>query len=159
VSTPTGPKAAVRSFFKNYAQFKGYSGRGEFWWPWLMLFLIHLGLGLITALVVGTAFSDGVMTETYNPAGSPEFSYQIWFEGAANTIVVIAGILHFLIWAGTISPLLAVTWRRLHDTGLPGPMSFLWFIPVIGWIIVLILLALPSKPHKRRPQWDAPSTT
>lgn len=155
---PTGPKATIRSFFKNYAQFKGYSTRGEFWWPWLMLFLIHLGLGVITTIIVTTAFSDGIMTETYNPANSPEFSYRIWFEGTANVIVTIAMLLHFLIWAGTISPLLAVTWRRLHDTGLPGPIFFLWFIPLIGWIIVLILLARGSKPEKRRPQWDTPPT-
>ena len=154
---PVGPRAAVRAFFKNYGQFKGYAARGEFWWPWLLLFLVHLGLGLITVLLVSTAFSDGVMTETYDPPGSPEFSYQLWFEGTANVIVTLAGILHFLIWAATISPLLAVTWRRFHDTGLPGPMFFLWFIPLVGWIIVLIMLARASKPHKHRPIWESPA--
>jgi len=155
---PAGPGQTIRSFFKNYAQFKGYSTRGEFWWPWLILFLIHLGLGVITAVIVGTAFADDVVTESSNPAGSAEFSYQIWFEGTAGTIVTIAAILHFLIWAATISPLLAVTWRRFHDTGLPGPIFFLWFIPLIGWIIVLILLARGSRPEKRRPEWDGPAT-
>lgn len=149
------PKYAVRSFFRNYAQFKGYSTRGEFWWPWLLLLVLHVGLGLLTAVIVATAFSDGVMTESYNPADSPEFSYRIWFEGTANVIVTIAGVLGFLLWAATISPLLAVTWRRFHDTGLPGPVFFLWFIPVIGWIIVLILLSRRSRPQKRRPEWDA----
>ena len=121
-----------------------------------MLFLIHIGLAVIATIVVTTAFSDGIMTETYDPAGSPEFSYQLWFEGTANVIVTTAILLHFLIWAATISPLMAVTWRRFHDAGMPGPMFFLWFIPLAGWIIVLILLAMPSKPHKRRPEWDAP---
>ncbi|MBE1514404.1 DUF805 domain-containing protein [Nesterenkonia halotolerans] len=156
-SRPVGPQASIGSFFKNYAQFKGYSTRGEFWWPWLILFLTHLALGVVTAVIVGTAFPDDVVTESSNPAGSAQFSYQIWFEGTAGTIVTIAAILHFLIWAATISPLLAVTWRRFHDTGLPGPIFFLWFIPVIGWIIVLILLARGSKPEKRRPEWDAPA--
>ena len=158
-SQAAGPKGAVASFFKNYAQFKGYSSRGEFWWPWLLLLLIHLGLGVITAIIVGTAFSDDIVTEAYDPAGQMQFSYQIWFEGTAGLIVTIAGVLHFGIWAATISPLLAVTWRRFHDAGMPGPLFFLWFIPLIGWIIVLILLALPSKPHKRRAEWDSPTTS
>ncbi|EXF23916.1 hypothetical protein BG28_09205 [Nesterenkonia sp. AN1] len=156
--SPTGPKSTIRSFFKNYAQFKGYSNRGEFWWPWLTLVFIHLGLAAITTILVATAFSDGIMTETYDPAGSPEYYQRIWFEGTANVIVNIALLLHFLIWVATISPLMAVTWRRFHDTGLPGPVFFLWFIPIIGWIIVLILLARGSKPEKRRPVWDAPTT-
>lgn len=154
----TGPAATIRSFFSNYAQFKGYSTRGEFWWPWLALFLLHFGLATITTIMVTTAFSDGIMTYTYNPSDSAEFYQRIWFEGTANAIVNIALLLHFLIWAATISPLMAVTWRRFHDTGLPGPIFFLWFIPVIGWIIVLILLARGSKPEKRRPVWDAPTT-
>lgn len=157
-AAPTGPSATIRSFFKNYTQFKGYSTRGEFWWPWMTLFLVHLGLAAITTILVTTAFSDGIMTYTYNPSDSQEFYQRIWFEGGANVIVNIALLLHFLILAGMISPLMAVTWRRFHDTGLPGPVFFLWFIPIIGWIIVLILLVQGSKPEKRRPVWDAPAT-
>lgn len=155
--TPIGPRAAIRLFLKDYAQFKGYSTRGEFWWPWLSLFLVHLAIGLTTVFLVTTSFSDGIMSYTYNPANSPEYYRRVWFEGPANTVVTIAILLHFLIWAGTISPLMAVTWRRFHDTGLPGPIFFLWFIPVIGWIIVLILLGRGSKPTRRRPEWATPA--
>lgn len=154
--SPQGPTACVAAFFKNYAQFKGYSTRGEFWWPWLMLFLIHWAIIITTAIVVSTSFSEDIVTEAYNPAGQPEFSYQIWFEGTAGAIVAIAGFLLLLIWAATISPLLAVTWRRFHDTGLPGPMFFISFIPVLGDIAFLILMARGSKPEKHRPEWDAP---
>lgn len=101
-------------------------------------------------------FPEDIVTEAYNPAGQAEFSYQIWFEGTAGIIVGIGSILHVIIFALTNSPLLAVTWRRFHDAGMPGPMFFLWFIPLIGWIIVLILPSQPSKPHKYRAEWDAP---
>lgn len=152
---PVGPKAAVKSFFKNYAQFKGYSTRGEFWWPWLTLALVHLAIVVIAGVIAGMAFPDDIVSEAYNPPGQPEVSYYVWFDGMAGVIMGFASLLSFVVFALTISPLLAVNWRRLHDAGLPGPLFFLWFIPFIGWIIVLILLALPSKPHTRRPEWDA----
>ena len=45
-------------------------------------------------------------------------------------------------------PTLALTWRRLHDAGFPGPFYFLMFIPVVGPILVLIFLALPTRTER-----------
>lgn len=157
-SSPRGPKACIAAFFKNYAQFKGYATRGEFWWPWLMLFLIDWAIIIVTSIIISTTLSDDVVTEAYNPAGQAEFSYQIWFEGSAGTVVTIAGLVLLLIWAATISPMLAVTWRRFHDTGLPGPLFFISFVPFLGGIAFLILMARSSKPERRRAEWDAPAT-
>lgn len=39
---------------------------------------------------------------------------------------------------GTILPNLAVGARRLHDTGRSGWWQLLWFLPIIGFIILLI---------------------
>lgn len=44
----------------------------------------------------------------------------------------------------------ALSWRRLEDANLPGPMWFLGFIPVVGWIILLVFSFLPSKPEGAR---------
>lgn len=156
-SAPQGPKSCIAAFFKNYAQFKGYATRGEFWWPWLLLFVLHTAITIGTAIIISTAFPDDVVTESYNPAGQPEFSYQVWFEGAAGGVVAVAGLLHLLIWAATIFPMLAVTWRRFHDIGLPGPVFFISLVPILGSIAFLILMARGSAPEKRRPEWDAPA--
>lgn len=88
--------------------------------------------------------------------GGAEVSYQSSVEGVAAVVVFLATLLHVVVFALTISPLLAVTGRRFHDTGRPGPRFFLWFIPLVGWIIVLIMLAMPSRPQARRPEWDDP---
>lgn len=144
----------LRLFFRKYARFQGYATRPEFWWPYLLLVLIHVVIFGATTAIVTTAFAEDVTTDA--AAGNMEASYQIWFEGGAAVIVGIGGLLHFVVFAATISPLLAVTWRRFHDTGRPGPMFFLWLIPLVGWIIVLVLLAMPSRPHARRPEWDDP---
>jgi len=40
-----------------------------------------------------------------------------------------------------IAPSLAVGARRLHDIGKSGWWQLLWFIPVVGWIWIIVLLA------------------
>lgn len=66
-------------------------------------------------------------------------------------------------------PGLAVTWRRLHDTGHSGGCWFLIFIPLVGAIILLVWLCTEGThgPNKygpdpkgyydedpRRPPWE-----
>ena len=41
-------------------------------------------------------------------------------------------------------PILAVGARRLHDSGKSGWLQLILLIPLIGWIIVIVLMALPS---------------
>jgi uncharacterized membrane protein YhaH (DUF805 family) len=37
-------------------------------------------------------------------------------------------------------PSLAVTVRRLHDTGRSGWYFLLWFLPVVGWVWMIFLM-------------------
>ena len=46
----------------------------------------------------------------------------------------------------TLVPGLAVTWRRLHDIGKGGGWYFLLFIPLVGWIFLLVWLCRDSQP-------------
>ena len=65
-------------------------------------------------------------------------------------VSVFIGIL-WIIWGlATFIPWLAIIWRRLHDTNRSGGFFFLSLIPFVGWIIVLILYALESKPEGAR---------
>ena len=54
---------------------------------------------------------------------------------------VIVEVVYFL---ALLVPWLAVGARRLHDSGKSGWLQLILLVPLIGWIIVLILLALPS---------------
>ncbi|MEV0454611.1 DUF805 domain-containing protein [Catellatospora methionotrophica] len=55
--------------------------------------------------------------------------------------------LYIAYFLGTIIPTLAVTWRRLHDTGRSGGWYFISFVPVIGGFWLLALLVGAGQPQ------------
>lgn len=148
-----GPDATLSSFFENYIQFRGYSTRSEFWWPFLFLTLVHAAIGMTAIITLSTLFAKDLVTDAQDLFGITGFSPSVWLEGFGAIFAAAILGLHLLILALTIPPLLAVTWRRLHDSGLPGSMFFLGFIPVIGWFVVLLLLVRPSAPEKHHPEF------
>lgn len=63
-------------------------------------------------------------------------------DTGGSTLSVISGV-----WSlATILPSLAITWRRLHDTGRAGGWFFIVLIPVVGWIILIVFLASAPAP-------------
>ena len=68
------------------------------------------------------------------------------FSGASTFFTGLAGL-----WAlATFIPMLAVTWRRLHDTNRSGGNWFFSLIPVVGWIILLVqVLGAPNPAGER----------
>ncbi|HSI67835.1 MAG TPA: DUF805 domain-containing protein [Planococcus sp. (in: firmicutes)] len=55
------------------------------------------------------------------------------------------GILSTLFSLILIIPSLAVTFRRLHDTGKSGWWILISLIPIIGWIVLLIFTVQDSE--------------
>ncbi len=122
-------KQAVSRFVQKYAHFKGYASRGEYWWASLALVVVNMVFGFLIRLSGDSAFST------------------------------ILSILSGLWGLAIVVPVLAMTWRRLHDAGYPGPFFFLVFIPFVGWIILLILLVMPTSINARRVEWADPDPT
>jgi uncharacterized membrane protein YhaH (DUF805 family) len=58
---------------------------------------------------------------------------------------MISEVAYWVVVVVTFLPSLAAAVRRLHDTGRSGWWLLLNFVPVIGFIIVLVLLAQESK--------------
>jgi uncharacterized membrane protein YhaH (DUF805 family) len=65
--------------------------------------------------------------------------YQI---GKSSGFNLLYGIWELAI----LVPSIAVTWRRLHDSGRSGGWWFLVFLPFIGWIWLFILVLLGGTP-------------
>jgi uncharacterized membrane protein YhaH (DUF805 family) len=100
--------------WRKYAQFSGRARRPEYWYFVLFNFLITFGLGII----------DGILPFTSEGSG--------------------LGILGGLYSLAVLIPSLAVTIRRLHDTGRSGWWVLISLIPLIGFIILIVFLCSPS---------------
>ena len=100
-------------FLKNYANFSGRARRLEFWYFHLANLIIMIALGTVTELMdetIGADFSD-----------------------------VISGVLG-IFYLALIIPGLAVLARRMHDLNKSGWSFLIYFIPIVGGIILLVWL-------------------
>lgn len=101
---------------RQYAVFSGRARRAEYWFFVLFNLIIAFVLGVI----------DGM-------AGFTLGAYEL-------------GLLGTLYGLAVFLPSLAVAVRRLHDTGRTGWWLLIGFIPIIGFIVLLIFLVLDSDP-------------
>jgi uncharacterized membrane protein YhaH (DUF805 family) len=104
-------------------------------------------------------FGDAVRTcfqkyaEFKGRASRPEYwwfflSYVIVYIVGALIVGAVRG-LAFLLWIILIAyfiPLLAAAVRRLHDTGRSGWWYLIGLIPLVGFIILIVLLAGEGQP-------------
>ena len=51
---------------------------------------------------------------------------------------------YFLYLLATLLPTLAVTVRRLHDSGRNGWYILVALIPLVGWIVLLVFMVMES---------------
>jgi len=95
----------------NYANFQGRARRQEYWMFTLINILFIIGIAIISGVIASITESPAIM------------------------------FLYIIYALGVIIPSLAVTVRRLHDTGKSGWYYFISLIPFIGGIWLIILLA------------------
>jgi uncharacterized membrane protein YhaH (DUF805 family) len=101
---------AIRTCFRKYITFSGRATRPEYWY-----FILFLFLGGILASGIDSALFGAVTVEvTPNRV-----------EAANN------GPISGLFSLATLIPMLAVGWRRMHDTGRSG--LYLLY-PILVWI-------------------------
>ena len=82
-------------------------------------------------------------------ASRPEFWWFFLFVGAVSfALAIVSNKLSGLFSLAMFVPLLAVTVRRLHDANRSGWWLLSWFIPLVGWIILVFLLVQEGdQPH------------
>jgi uncharacterized membrane protein YhaH (DUF805 family) len=153
-----GPDKTLTLFFEDFTKFKGFATRPEFWWPFVLILTLHLAIATTGSVVIATRFTDDLVTDGHNLFGLNSVVSVPGIEGAGAIFALALVSLHLLIGAVTLLPLIAVSWRRLHDTGLPGSMFFLGFIPAIGGVVVLLLLARHSAPERHHAEWSDTQT-
>ncbi|MFM2339837.1 MAG: hypothetical protein RLZZ360_473 [Candidatus Parcubacteria bacterium] len=60
--------------------------------------------------------------------------------------IVRLDMISMLVSLGLLLPSLGLGARRLHDTGKSGWWLLLGFIPIVGWIILIVWLATKTDP-------------
>ena len=113
---------AYKNFFKGYVDFAGRSTRSDYWW----VFLGNMILYIPFFLTYGNALANSRN------------------EGALITLGFIA-IIYFIFGLALFLPGLALTVRRLRDAGFHWALIFVAFVPFVGSIALLVLLAMPTK--------------
>ena len=126
---------AQRRFWRKYVVFRGRASRSEFWWWMLVLVVIGLLLSLVGRALVhplGPA-----------PSSAEIVTYSVK-TGALSTLWSLVNLV-----GGS-----ALTVRRLHDTDRSGWWWFVQLVVGVGSVVLIVLVALPSRAAGRR--FDAP---
>ena len=113
---------AYKNFFKGYVDFAGRSTRSEY--------VVGLARNMILLIPFYSAYGNAL-------ANSRD-------EGA---LIALGGtvIIYMIIGLALFLPGLALTVRRLRDAGFHWALIFVGFVPFVGSIALLVLLAMPTK--------------
>ncbi|NYD76781.1 DUF805 domain-containing protein [Arthrobacter cupressi] len=133
---------AIKQYYRRYAEFTGRSNRSEYWWVALYQAIVSFVLWIPYSIALGgyTASVASASTLAEQQLASQSFPAAALIFGALGGIWALAHLV----------PNLAVTVRRLHDTGRSGWFILLGLIPFAGGIILLVLTVIESKPEGAR---------
>jgi uncharacterized membrane protein YhaH (DUF805 family) len=108
--------------FTAYARYWDFQGRAGRSEYWLF-FLFNLVLGIAGGVVD---------TLVFRPQG--------WAIGPCGLFISFANLI----------PNLSLSFRRLHDTDRSAWWLLLDFVPILGWLVLLVFSLLPGTPGANR---------
>ena len=142
-----GPIPAVKSvLLRNYRNFSGRASRSELWWFYLMNMIAQSVIMVLLWeyfwLILGTDAAN-------------EFFGDIFRSGVESDTIVINvlmgfGLILLIAPLAVLLPSLAVSVRRLHDTGRSGWWMLLGLIPLVnccGGIVLLLFFVMDGNSH------------
>lgn len=99
-----------------YAEFSGRKNRRDYWMFVLCVVIISFAIGILAGI-----FSQNFLGNIFTFIGS-------------------------IFSLGVLVPSLGMAVRRLHDIGKDWPWLFIVFVPIVGGIWLIVLLATDSQP-------------
>ena len=124
---------AVKLWLKNWKNFSGRASRSEFWW-------VELALGILMTVLMTVLIIGGIAIAAASGGSDPAFGL---------AIALAYGVLG-LVGLATLVPSVSLGVRRLHDTNQSGWLYLVTFIPYVGSIILIVLMAQASNPAGAR---------
>ena len=122
---------SIATVFRKYADFTGVASRPEYWWFALFSFITS---GIAASLDPSSGNDFGHMGSNYG--------YSVGLSTAWSLALLI--------------PQLAVTVRRLRDTGRNWTNIFWLLVPIAGAIVLIVFLTQPSVTRSGETQQAAP---
>lgn len=123
-------RVAIQRFFKKYATFSGRASRSEYWWVALF--------SSVVSIVAQTLATVGGLSTADPATGAPGMGAM-----AGTAIAVLFGL-------ATLIPSIAISIRRLHDANFSGWMYLLILAPILGALVIIVLMLLPTNPAGAR---------
>ena len=122
---------SIGTCYRKYFTFSGRATRAEFWKFILFMFLILIVLVIVNSVIFGPTLTyQYASLEAYQSGESPTSIKKTYSDGYLGDIFFVISFF----------PLMAVTWRRMHDSGLPGYIPLLvWLVFIIGMLAAMIL--------------------
>lgn len=109
--------------YARYFEFAGRSRRKEYWMFQLFIVLVYFAMMAAMVLAGGGLNFEGA-------------------EAAPGALAIMILAVMSLWGIATVIPSLAVTIRRLHDTGRSGFWILIGFVPFLGAIVLLYFMLI-----------------
>lgn len=126
--------AAIRSCFRNYFRFSGRAPRSEFWKFVLFVLLLNIAALIFNSLIFGPQLIERAVTSV-GADGSQTTEIR-------RTLQYSGGWIGTLLNLACLLPLLAVGWRRLHDSDFAGWWLMMPLALFFGAILVSLIAIL-----------------
>jgi uncharacterized membrane protein YhaH (DUF805 family) len=132
---------AFKTCMRKYADFSGRARRSEYWWFYLVVFLIELPFQIVFMVFYLVWFAS--FTKAIDDTDTLDWSAVNWSPLIVGWLVILIPVLVFFI------PNLAAMARRLHDMGQSG--HWLWLTLVGLGIVPLIMCIMDGQAFDN--QW------
>ena len=126
--------SAYKSMFKKYGTFSGRSRRQEYWLATLANYILIMIWYLFVGIFISNLLRPSYYGDYYQSVRSA--------ENMLIFMIVVIAIYGLVI----LVPSLALTVRRLHDTGRSGAWCFISLVPYVGAIILFVFTCLDGTP-------------
>ncbi len=136
VSAKVGFVEAYKLYWKNAFNFSGRASVAEYWFAILWNIIISVAISILFVVVlIGLIFGLAGTNFLYMPLGLS---------------VLVLLIVAFVWGIVNLIPGISLMVRRLHDSGKSGLFALLSLVWVVGTIILLVFMCLPSDENENQ---------
>lgn len=136
---------SILDTFKSFTDYDSCSSRKEYW-TYALFVVCAIILSCMLLVWIFPVTETVQYYQAINDSGhlqGPVRARLMWYVDMGYT----EKALYFLFLLFLLIPGIAVTVRKLHDSGHSGFWFFIQLIPTIGFVVLLFFMLLPTNKH------------